>query len=302
MRPLLLVPCTNLKRLAAHPDLQGRSLAALAPSERVAAWRYRVANSSPRVEVADLYKGGGWSIVQRISSVLRENGGEIGVVSAGLGFAKFSETAPGYDLTFTRGLPDSIPDCRTGQDRADWWSGCGGHEKLLSYEEHVHPQIVVAALPPAYIDAVAPTLGTLAAHLGSERVLVLASGASRFARAHVGASLIEVDARQVVACGGTVGQITLSALQHVLERSVATGRLDRHAVEQHLQELPVQSGPVYPVRDRLGREHLRIWLTSALASGAPPQSASEALRRYRNEGFAFEQKAFHREFAEMVQA
>lgn len=297
MRPLVLVPCSSSKTLAPQPGLRGRDLAKIDIHNWSQIWLDSVAQVDVRVQVEALYKGGGWAIAKKIHYKVGELGGSVGVVSAGLGLVTFSETAPGYDITFTPGSVDSVPGSCTPEARSAWWSDLGGREKLMQLVKVVQPTVILTALPSAYLDAVALTLAELSTMSDSMSICVLTSGASSFAQAHLSEALVQVNARKALDLGGSVGQILLSTARFVVEHMTNEYNLGRSDIQQLIQQLPSRCGPLYPARARQGADHLRMWLRAVCNSDNPPRSASDALRRYRDGGYAYAYKAFHNEYS-----
>lgn len=302
MPPLLLVPCTASKTLPAGPELQGRSLGDLPESDRARIWRERIASANPRVAVRDLYKGGAWSLAREAAALIASQGGAVRVVSAGLGLVELADAAPSYDITFSGGTSDSIPGDGTPAARCAWWKGLGGDRAFRMVLAETVPSSVLVALPPAYLDAVAPCLSTVIETLGTSRVSVFACSASPWARRFISASLVRVRADHTTALRGNAGQASLSALLHVVGQTPASTLLDRPFVESQLALTTARIDPLYPKRMCVGPEHAAAWIEAALRSAVPPGSASQALRRYRDEGYGLEQKHFHRIFDAILEA
>ncbi len=301
MLPLLLVPCCSSKSLPAAGGLRGRALADLPPEHQAERWKATLNQAHTRVPVRDLYKGGSWALAREVAANITRRGGEARVVSAGLGLVALRDLAPGYDITFTAGSPDLIPGGSSGEARAAWWSALSGHEALRSVMVKGKLEALIVALPGAYLDAVAPSIGEICRWVGEERVCVVASRLSPFSQKHIGKAWVPIAADQTTLLRGNAGQSTLSALLHALECLGENAPLTRPAIEDVLSQLARRETPLYPKRERRGLTHARQWIGTAIASGTPRLSASEALRRYRQEGFAYEQKAFHRLFAEIAE-
>lgn len=289
MSPLVLLPCSSGKTLAVAEPLRGRALRDVDAGERAATWRERVSAAHPRKPVRELYKGGAWTIARDAADAAVRREGAARVVSAGLGLPMLEDEAPGYDITFTAGSPDLIPGGAAPEARASWWQALAGEDALLRALEARSHAVLLVALPEAYLEAVAPSLSSAIERLGPDRVSVLASQLSPFARRHLASSWVRVTADRTTTLRGNAGQTVLSALLYILETLPADEALTRPAVQRLLERLERRDTPLYPRRQRLGREHTAHWIRAAIASGNPPRSASEALRRYRDEGFAYEQ-------------
>jgi hypothetical protein len=301
MPPLVLVPCTSSKSLPVADGLRGRELHVLASDEQASTWRSRVAEARPRVPVRSLYKGGAWTLAREAAAVATRRGGAAWVVSAGLGLISLDSLAPGYDLTFTAGNPNIIPGGASPEARAIWWRGLAGPAALHHARTSGPYRALLVALPGAYLDAIAPSLAEVVGAFGSDRVSVLSSRLSRFSRQYLSECWVPVTADQTTTLRGNAGQSALSALLYALQTLPADVPITRPALAELLGQLARRTAPLYPRRERMGRAHAVAWIDNAIASGRPPISASEALRRYRDGGFAYEQKAFHVLFKEVAE-
>lgn len=300
MPPLLLVPCSSGKSLPIADGLRGRSLLGLPAERRASAWRSEIAEAEPRVTVSALYKGGAWTLAREAAAAASRRNGATYVVSAGLGLAAFDALVPGYDITFTAGSPDLIPGGTSPEARASWWRDLAGPEALEHAWRSGPHDVLLVALPEAYLDAVAPCLAEVTAMFGANRVSVFASRLNPFARRHLSECWVPATAEKTTTLRGNAAQSSLSALLHALENLPADSPVTRPAVMDLLERIARREVPLYPKRERRGRAHAFGWLGAAIASDRPPNSASEALRLYRHEGFAYEQKAFHHLFAEVT--
>ena len=301
MPPLVLVPCSSGKTLPIVDGLRGRALLDLPSDQQASTWTTRIAEARPRVPVRTLYKGGAWTLAREAAVAASRRNGAAYVVSAGLGLAAFDALAPGYDITFTAGSPDLIPGGTSPDARASWWRALAGPTALERARSSGPHDVLLVALPEAYLEAVAPSLVEVIATLGVDHVSVFASKLSPFARRYLSECWVPVTADQTTPLRGNAGQSSLSALLHALQTLPADAPMTRPAVLELLSQLARRDTPLYPKRERLGRAHAVAWITAAIASGRPPISASEALRRYRDAGYAYEQKAFHLLFAEVAE-
>jgi hypothetical protein len=299
---LVLVPCSSGKTLPIKDGLRGRMLRDIPSEQRTGTWRTGIAAAQPRVEVRQLYKGGAWSIAKDIAAAAAQrHGGTTLVVSAGLGLVAIDSLAPGYDITFTAGSPDEIPGGNSPAARVRWWQELAGPEALEAALSSGHYNQVLAALPEAYLEAVAPCIAKVMLRLGVDNVSVLASSLTHFTKLHLSDCWVKVAASKTTGFRGNAGQSQLSAALYTLQALPVGAPPTRDAVQALIDQLVSRASPLYPKRERLGREHAVTWLNAAFTSGDSPESASEALRRYRKAGFAYEQKAFHQLFAEVVE-
>lgn len=297
---LLLLPCAAQKRLPTvirmdESENHGLTLEALAEH-----WKERLRRGAPQVAVRNLYKGAGWKIAIGIEEVARQHQDRVLVVSGGIGLAGMSDTAPGYDLSLScgRDAAAAAPGCGVPVGRASWWKMLGGSAALRAHVATGAWSAVVAALPSAYVDAVAEAFEDLAIHFPNVSLAILTTRPSRFARNKLHRSLVEVDPRRTRCLGGTVSCAPQLALRHAILNLPTGESLTPESIREVVSKLPSVEA-VYPRRTSAGRQHAEMWLRRALLSTQPPTSATRALRSYRMAGFAHEQRAFHRMFAEL---
>ncbi len=300
MRPLVLLPCSASKRLASTANLEGACLQGVPESERSRVWRANMAAATTRVPVRELYKGGAWSVSLRAAELAEAMGGSARVVSAGLGLVSLEETAPGYDITFVGSGSNAAPGARTSVGREEWWTELDGSMSLSRLAESGRYDVILCALPSAYVDAASRALRRSIEILGADRVTVLVCKPTLHAVATLGANLVSVEAQKTTVLGGSAGQASLIALVHILTRASTSTDLHLGSVRSALASLESRTVPLYPKRQRVGQEHARAWLINVLEQSGAPTSASQALKRYRDAGFALEQKNFHALFAAVI--
>lgn len=296
---VVLVPCSQTKSLDPNELQISKVVSGLAggtPEATANRWRALRAKMEIRTPVRDLYRGGAWKLALEAVDLTQERCPvDPYVVSAGLGLARFDEQAPGYDATFTPGSASSVPGSESPNGRARWWNLIGGELSLR--DAIMRPDVrVVAALSRGYVDAVGRVLADLR-RAAPERLVVLCCALTSSARDQLRDSAVRVEARKTRAAAGNAGQAPLSALRWLSERILRPEDWTPSSVRTLLEDMPVLDGPVYPSRQRMGDGHALEWLGRSLRSANPPKTASEALRRYRGEGFALEQRRFHGLFA-----
>lgn len=121
---IVLVPCTDRKRLQVDPLLQARNLT-FGPVHDVAdQWAKRVESAHERIAARDLYRGRGVQEGLRAASLCNAR---MVFLSAGLGLVAGEELIPAYGLTVTRGKPDSILSkiADASVTPARWWRVLG---------------------------------------------------------------------------------------------------------------------------------------------------------------------------------
>lgn len=280
----VLAACTQAKRGKPHEALQLRSHPGADASAVFHSWHEAVAAASSRGRAVDVYKGAYWRAVQVLSEQIEAS---VLVASAGMGLISQVEIIPVYSATFVAGDHDSIPEAGTMEGRRAWWEMLGGASALEALELD-EPLVVV--LPATYLRLVEPELTTLAERFGEDRVVVF--GPASGARGPLAGSWVSLDARMAWNLGTNVSALAPSVARHCLEATA--GVLDHAAVRDAASSLVTdRKDPVYPKRARQTVDQVRAWLEAVLREQDAPTSASAALRRFRDSGRAFEQRAFH---------
>ena len=261
-------------------------------------WNAVLAGVEDTTTVARLYKGGYWSVAR---SIVQEATFPLDayVASAGLGLKSFRERVPAYAATFNPGSDDSIPGSETAEGRRDWWCAIGGSASLRALALGTNRRIVVA-LPGEYLKVALPDLLFLQEELGARAIAVFTTDSVVIDA--MGASAVPLDARMSRILGGAVGHVTVRALEHVLQQSRAPEDLTPGRARALLEEVR-KAAPkeLFPKRKRQTEDQVADWIRKARTGDHPPTSASAALRRFRDEGFAFEQKRFGRLFRSLLQ-
>jgi len=98
-----------------------------------------------------------------------------------------------------------------------------------------------------------------------------------------------------------VSALVPAAALHIARGS--TGGWSVDATSRFIGELACEDAkPLYPSRRRQSSQQVIAWVEKALVAADPPMSASAALRQFRGQGFAFEQKRFHRIYRQVLAA
>ncbi len=290
--------CTLSKTLEPSRGLHARRYRGLKPTEAIERWSAAISAATETTSVARLYKGGYWatarSLVQDTPLPMQAL-----VASAGVGLRGFNERIPAYAATFNSGELDSIPGGHSLTGLYWWWRHTRGRPRLRALAEGSNPKIAVA-LPGQYLKVVLPDLLFLQRELGPRALTVFTT--DRQAIDELGACAVELDRRMSAVLGGTVGQLTVRALDHVVRKAEGLEDITPGRARSYLQEVRLASPErLFPKRIRQTEEQAAAWIRGAKSSDAPPASASAALRRFRDAGFAFEQKRFGRLFRSLDQ-
>lgn len=260
------------------------------PYEVRESWTHALASGGHGLPLSELYKGAYWF---QATALARGLGAELAVVSAGLGLVMAGQCRAPYSATFSPGHEDSVPEAGTADGRRRWWTALEGDAALQSVVAKAGLTIVV--LPNRYLEVVTPDL--LASR--ADQLLVFAATASSDLVAHLGPRLVRLESRMVRNLATNVGALAPAAARHLLIPTDAPwepSRLQSAAKAMVSDAAP----PLYPVRRRQTEDQVRNWLEALAATSALPASATAALRQFRDDGRAYEQKRFHRLYHAVV--
>lgn len=119
LKPLLIIaPCSARKSVPAQ--LAPESPAGRGQSEVARAWRDQLDLASGVLNVEQLYRGRAFAMAHAAALGFEA---DFGVISAGLGYLRGSDSAPAYDLAISTNAPGSIRRQVSGTfDPPAWWS------------------------------------------------------------------------------------------------------------------------------------------------------------------------------------
>jgi len=250
------------------------------------AWQEGVAASTATRFARELYKGAYWAQVLALAEGLDAR---LGIVDAGFGYDTDQAKVPCYSATFSAGHADSVPGASTADGRRAWWQWLGGAEKLGS--ALVEAETIMVVLPERYLHVVSRDLLTCPA----DALTVFGTGCPPELAEHLGDRWIRLDARMVRSLGTNVSALAPAAALRGLSQIGAGGSIE--ALTQIVGNLiTADAPPLYPKRQRQTPDQVEAWIRTSLEGSKPPMSASAALRRFRDQGLAFEQKRFHQLF------
>lgn len=280
-----MVGCTQSKTLAATDELLVRNLPA--GDDRCRLWVEQVRAATRTTPLRDLYKGQQWVASRALEQVATAAYGsvQLWIFSAGLGLRRAEEPGPGYGASFTDG-PDTVG--RTLDRRRAWWTelqALGPSSGMMDVRASAEEMLVV--LSPSYLTVLEPDLDGLA----DEGVAVLTSSKVRHPRGLSSSGLQEAlgGSDQTLNQRAAMRLIALAASGPIGARPV----LDAYAAWAE----PLRNARSYdrtPLEDDALREIIKTQAERA------PQSATGLLRQLRGDGFACEQKRFHRLYAETI--
>ena len=158
--PAVLTNCTSRKRQGAQPITLPKGQYYGSVERAAEAWR-SIHKAAPKLRlVRDLYLGRSFADAYTVS---RGVGGELFVVSAGLGLAHELDEAPSYDLTFADAAnPLAQAIASSDSTPADWWRALNcmgvGHGPVAKLVAQRSPGLVMLALPSGYLEMLVPDL------------------------------------------------------------------------------------------------------------------------------------------------
>ena len=293
--PLILTNCTSRKRrvgpVVIFPDgPRPRTMRALAES-----WRSALQEATSRQQARHLYLGR--SVTDAIRSCV-VSGGELLVVSSGLGLVRSEDLVPAYDLTVAdRNGVLSASLQSLGASARTWWrelSAVGiGRGQIAQLIQTCPGRVVLVALPSSYLDMVRDDLDSLA-DADLERLRIFSSHAGVVALTErLRACVLPYDARleRIPGYAGTTVDFPQRALRHFVEclkGHLLSAALAHGVVERALAGLTVHDKPV---RTRLSDEAIAdVIRENWHANGG---SSARLLRFVRREaGIACEQTRF----------
>lgn len=165
MNIAILVACSSRKKVRPDESTLARTLDVAEIDTVARRWVERVRKAGKGTRVADLYAGRGFQEARRATD---EHGGQLYVVSAGLGLRAVDEFVCPYSLTVAPRDVDSIQArvaTATALRYQDWWHHLNRYfetsnpvSTLISSNPHT---LFVVALPRSYLEMIADDLGGL---------------------------------------------------------------------------------------------------------------------------------------------
>ena len=279
----LVVSCTQGKRLPAPEELRVRNHRA--GSGRCALWVNQVRGARRTTALRDLYKGQQWaaSLALEEAAAAVYASVHLWVVSAGLGLRRAEDTGPGYEAAFTAG-PDSVSPTLPG--RRAWWTqlldltgGLGVRDVRATADD------MLVVLSPSYLSVLEPHL----MEVDDEGVAIVTSDSRRHPRSISSGGL-------QTTLGGSDQTLSLRAANRVIDLAAGTPVGADSVLDAYRSwAAPLRTGRTYdrrPLQDDELRQIIRA------AGGVGRSSATLMLKQLRRDGFACEQKRFHRLYAE----
>lgn len=272
------------------------------------------AESSAFVPAGQLYKGNYWSIVQQLSTEAKRHGFEphLWVISAGYGLISDLDLLLPYSATFTKGDIDGITTGTKELDASEqWWNEVSrfnlpdsDNPRSLSELLRVYRKdrflVVVSS---DYMSAIQSDLISGLRGLGDQPNLVLISSKNEFIARELKPHYIATDARLVcdpncpIECdlhllGRSVRGLIGVVLARQLLKKVDNWGFSPGSVRTNVESFLANSPKLFThkrlsVKDDIVKEFIGSELKLA-----PDASSTRLLRKYRDRGFACEQKRF----------
>lgn len=297
MKTVVLIPCTDRKRIRPAEQLWARNLAAGSLEDVSAEWGRRISNADERVTPDQLYCGRAYREGRLAADMI---GAELAVISAGHGIVREGHEIAPYGLTVAPGKPDSVQSKVNEEwSSAKWWQALGERSTAsVNLNQHLRQasaDLVLISLSENYAKLLSQELVALDEQLiGSIRIF--GAGLARHLPPNVRPCFMPYDVRlngYESPIRGTMSDFPTRALHHFamgLSEGALSGKScaqDQSKVEDILN---TWSAPEIPVRKKLSDQEvisfiLRNWEKTDGRSGA-------SLRLLRDSGNACEQSRF----------
>lgn len=148
--------CTNRKRHAPDRHLLARSLKRGSLATVTVDWVSRLEAAREVSKAGEFYCGRSFLEATTAAEAL---GGELFVVSAGLGLVKARTMVPAYSLTVSRGHPDSVlARLPTSVLSTQWWIETVKNSPYSCRRISTDIELLVVALPGPYLEMFLPAL------------------------------------------------------------------------------------------------------------------------------------------------
>lgn len=256
----VITNCTNRKsrqerKLALPGDATWSSLEGLAMH-----WNAVLEANGGSVEAQDLYQGRSFSDARASALAV---GGDLYVLSAGLGLVPGQELVPAYDLTISDGPGSIAPQLqRLGRTSADWWSALTTVRKqptpilqLLNQPQTTH---VWLAMPSTYLEMIAVELERLDVDLARQKLRIFTSiRGTQSLPSNVRACALPYDHRlESTAFSGTANDFPQRCLRHFATKlSCCTSSLEE-ANARVSESLEGFIPPIKPARLKLSDDEI----------------------------------------------
>lgn len=298
METLVLIPCTDRKRVLPETRLRAGDLKPGSVEELALEWTRRVDAAPPVGTISEVYCGRAYQEAATAAKRLRC---EIAVISAGLGIVRSEQEIPSYSLTVTPGNDDTIlKKIKSPQPTPQsWWAELRknrsdglGLEDLLKETE---ASLVLLSLSASYAVLVKDELAQLNEEY-AKRLRIFGSGIAEHLPPHLVGSVMPYDVRLNgldSPIRGTMSDFGSRALHHFAQ-CLEIGDLDGRSPEKDYEFLTNLmnnwSTPEIPRRERMTDDEVVGFILSNWDETGGRSGVS--LRLLRDSGNACEQSRF----------
>ena len=311
-RANILVACTKRKKQPVSHRLRLRGVRRGDPVDVAQRWSQRLAESSVvRVSGVDLYAGDHWKIATELPALANEFSvpADLWVVSAGYGLVPAGAHLAPYSATFSDGDPDAVFDRLPDFDRAAalavWWRAlteCRGPVaesprsiEALARSSPRSPIVVIAS--PKYLNAIEADLIQARRSLGRPDQLIIISAGGR-GKGLLAENTLHCSADYQGTLGGSLMSLNVRVARWLVS-NVPETPWTVGLFEEALQQLPKSDkAKAVPKRAAMSDAEVCRFIDEAFQNEDGLRHSS-LLRRYRDAGYACEQKRFSRLFKEV---
>ena len=286
----IVVTCTDRKSMQPGPGLRVRDLPKGDLNTRLEQWNEALAVAPLTAPLEHLYQGESWAASLGVATAAAKAGfmPQLKVMSAGLGLRASEDRAPGYAATLSPDSEDVVGD--TLAERQQWWRGLQAAHGNDELAELSGPVLLV--LSDAYARVLQPDLAALAA---VNRQVVLFGGADDVE----GVTRVPANGRLRRALGGTMSALNART---AAQWWALTDREESFASSTRMRALQEWAGSVEVSvrydRTKVPDADVREWIR-AERERDPRASRSVLHRRFRDSGYACEQKRFSNLFKDV---
>lgn len=298
MRPLILIPCTDRKRISPEDSLRASSLSRGSASEVAKEWGDRIQRSRVRAVSREIYCGRSF---KEANGAAEELQAELMIVSAGLGLVRQNDEIPGYSLTVSKGHCDSIEGRITDPNFSPslWWNALGSNTSAVTSLgdtlRDTSASLVLVSLSASYARMLSDELSGLEEGL-LRRLRLFGAGLVGSLPSQIAETIMPYDARlngDDSPVRGTMSDFGSRAIRHYancLQSALVDGSSianDRLALLQIMNNWSIPKAPkrAHLSDDQVVKFILKNWEASGGRSGF-------TLRLLRDSGLACEQGRF----------
>jgi hypothetical protein len=307
----ILAACSHTKSRPVHEKLRARTLHFRTPERRLKDWIERISKVTGELPAFNLYCGVYWAGVASLwrKAASRQGNAPLWILSAGYGLIPSDAVIAPYAATLSPKDQDSVV---TGLGRTQvrvWWEKLGewagpqiGAPRSLAALASAYPRtlwIVVGG--PHYVHVLAEQLEAVHQMDGGPGRFVLISpgSTSQTVPPAVEAALVRADARWENRLGRGKTSIGVRIATHLFERADGNAASIPDVRGQIQRETESLASLDIPSHARKSDDDVRRYIRDTLRE-QPGSSFSNALRAFRDFGFACEYRRFRGLYEEVT--